>query len=142
MSIYKNSLFYLLILYGFLIVNGHTAPLYYLPSRAQLDLGLSAQKAAMLVLVSGIVNLPGRPLLGFLGSHSLQTRYFIYLSIVFITGLMTCMLALFTTDQLLLLYAVSAGVLGSEYIILSHNNTISLSSPDKYITISHSAVLK
>ena len=73
-SFYRNPVLYLMIMVSLLLTNAFTAPNYYLPSRVQNDLGMSSEKSAALILITGLINIPTRFMCGWAGSYGVRVR--------------------------------------------------------------------
>ena len=114
MSFLKNSLFYLTLLIIFSISNDLFTTSYYLPSLARLDYGLKADQASLLIFISGVVGIPGRILLGYIGSYSLMTRTMLFFIVNLLMAVLTCLIQYMTTFGLLVPYAIVLGTMSGE----------------------------
>ena len=110
----SNSLFYLSLVITILLASGPFTTAYYLPSLARLDNGLTSDQASWLILISGVAGIPGRIIIGYIGSHSLLTRALLLFFVNLITAITTCLAQYMTTFSLLVPYAILLGILSGE----------------------------
>ena len=111
-----HPLFYFSLIIIILLANEAYTTSYYLPSLARLDNGLTSDQASWLILISGVAGIPGRIVVGYIGSHSLLTRALLYFIVNLITAITTCLVQYLTSFPLLVLYAILLGIMGGELL--------------------------
>ncbi|XP_060069114.1 monocarboxylate transporter 12-like [Ylistrum balloti] len=116
-SLLTSPTFALYSISGVLVCIGFYIPFNFLPVYAS-DLDISASEGALLISVMGIFNTVSRVLVGLLTDQSWADCIIINGTMLFIGGITTCCVPLYTTYSILMVYSALFGATAGTFVVL------------------------
>jgi len=99
------------VLLVFLVVSGLYTPFVFVYEKAITEVGVSTNKASLILSLLGIFNTIGRLIAGWLADRPWADSLVIYNVSAILAGLLTCLVSIIFSFELLCVYAAVFGIL-------------------------------
>ncbi len=113
-AILKNPIF---LIYSYTLLMfclGYHVPYTFTPERAEASFHLSSAKSSLLVSIIGLSNIGGRLVFGWVADRGPLVRFWMFGIVLFLNGLSTALVFLYTTYPLMVAYSVMFGAFSGE----------------------------
>ncbi len=108
-SILKNPIFLIYSCTMLLFCVGYHVPYTFTPERAEAAFNFTSSQSSLLVSIMGLSNVGGRLVFGWIADWNAAVRFGMFGTVLFLNGLSTALVFLYTTYPLMVAYSVMFG---------------------------------